>query len=177
MPVLRIITLALLASAPALPAAAQAQAQTQAQRPAAQAARTAQPVTRAVFIQNLDNAFAGVDTNKDGFADRAEIEASEAKALAARKANVLSERERAFKTLDKDNSGTLTLAEFNAVAAAQPLPRADASQELARLDTNKDGRISREENRAIAVAQFDRADANRDGTVTPAEAAAARPRQ
>lgn len=170
---LRIITLALLASAPALPAAAQAQAQ----RPAAQPARTPQPVVRATFIQTLDNAFAQVDANRDGFADRAEIEASEAKALAARKAMVLSERERAFKTLDKDNNGTLTLAEFNAVAAAQALPRADASQELARLDTNKDGRISRDENRVVALAQFDRADANRDGTVTPAEAAAARPRQ
>lgn len=166
---LRTLTLALLAAAPALPAAAQAPAQ-------APAARTPQPVTRAAFIQSLDGAFGQVDANKDGFADKAEIEAAEAKTLAARKAMVLSERERAFRTLDKDNNGTLTLAEFNAVAAAQPLPRADASQELARLDTNKDGRISRDENRVLALQQFDRADANKDGTVTPAEQAAARPR-
>ena len=166
---LRILTLAILASAPALPAAAQAPAQ-------APAARTPQPVTRAAFTQSLDGAFAQVDANKDGFADKAEIEAAEAKTLAARKAMVLSERERAFKTLDKDNNGTLTLAEFNAVAASQALPRADASQELARLDSNKDGRISREENRVLALQQFDRADANKDGTVTPAEQAAARPR-
>jgi Ca2+-binding EF-hand superfamily protein len=155
----RMLPLALLASAIATPALAQNQATSQ----------QAQPVSKAAFLQQVDAAFTAVDTNKDGFTDRAEIESAQAKSLATRKTQVIQGREAAFKELDKDKNGSLTLAEFNAVIAAQPLPKADASPFLQRLDANKDGKVSLAENRTPATAQFDRADTNKDGSLSPAE--------
>lgn len=159
---IRIFASVLLATA-AMPAIAQTQPAT---RPAAQ---QPQPLTKAAIIQQLDTAFRAVDANKDGFTDRAEIEAAETRALDARKAQVLQGREQAFRQLDKDNNGQLSLAEFNAVVAAQAVPKADASPFLQRFDTNKDGKVSLAEHRAPANAQFDRADVNKDGTLSPAE--------
>ncbi|QIK96908.1 hypothetical protein G7076_11175 [Sphingomonas sp. HDW15A] len=155
----RILPLVLLASSVAAPALAQNQA----------AAQQAQPVSKATFLQQVDAAFNAVDANKDGFTDRAEIEAAQAKSFATRKAQVIQGREAAFKELDKDKNGSLTLAEFNAVIAAQPLPKADAAPFLQRLDANKDGKISLSENRNPATAQFDRADTNKDGSLSAAE--------
>ena len=57
---------------------------------------TPQPLSRTAFMQRIDGAFTSVDTNKDGFTDRAEIEAAEAKALAARKARALKEMDQMF---------------------------------------------------------------------------------
>lgn len=155
----RILGIALLASAIAVPALAQSQS----------AAQQAQPVSKATFLQQVDAAFHAVDVNKDGFTDRSELESAQSKAFATRKAQVIQGREAAFKELDKDKNGSLTLAEFNAVVAAQPLPKADAGPFLQRLDANKDGKISLAENRIPATAQFDRADTNKDGSLSPAE--------
>ena len=163
----RILLLAILASAPVVPAAAQN----------APAARTAQPIPRAGFLQGTDNAFVAVDANKDGFTDRAEIEAAETRAFANLKARSIREREAAFRRLDADKNGSLTLAEFNAVANAQPLPKPDAAKFLNALDTNKDGKVSLAENRAPAAARFDRADTNKDGSLSVAEQNAARQRR
>jgi len=106
-----------------------------------------QPITKAAFLQRIDSSFVAVDANKDGFTDRTELEAAEGRALAARKAEMLKEREAAFLKLDSNKDGNLTLKEFNAVAAAQALPKADASPILTRFDTNKDGKVSLAENR------------------------------
>lgn len=127
-----------------------------------------QPLSRATYMQKVDNAFVTVDTNKDGFLDRAEIEAAEVKALTARKAAMLRQREAAFRKLDTNKDGSLSLQEYNAPIAAMPI-KANAAPVLGRLDTNKDGKISLAENRAPSMAQFDRADTNKDGTLTPAE--------
>ena len=161
----RTLTLALLLSAPIAPAIGQAQ-------PAAQ--QQPQPLSKATFLQQIDGAFVAVDTNKDGFTDRSEIEAAETKALAARKTQVIRGREGAFRQLDKDNNGQLTMQEFNAVIQAQALPKANATPFLQRLDTNKDGKVSLAENRAPASTQFDRADTNKDGVISDAERKAAR---
>lgn len=166
----RFLLLALLASAPVLPATAQ-------NAPAARPANAPQPIPRAAFLQQSDNAFVAVDANKDGFTDRAEIEAAETRTFAALKARSIREREAAFRRLDADKNGTLTLAEFNSVATAQALPRPDASKFLNALDTNKDGKVSLAENRAPAAARFDRADTNKDGSLSVAEQAAARQRR
>ena len=125
-----------------------------------------QPISRSAFLERIDGAFVGVDANKDGFLDRGEIETAEAKAFAARKAYGLKQREAAFRKLDTNKDGSLTLQEFNAQAIAAPLPKANAAPILGRLDSNKDGKISLAENRAPTMAQFDRADANKDGTLS-----------
>jgi hypothetical protein len=96
-----------------------------------------QPITKTAFMQRIDSAFVSVDANKDGFTDRAELESAEAKAMAGRKQLMLREREAAFRKLDADKNGSLTLQEFNAVAAAQALPTADAAPLLNRFDSNK----------------------------------------
>ncbi len=165
----RFALLALLASAPVVPATAQT-------APAARPANTPQPIPRAGFLQQTDNAFVAVDANRDGFTDRAEIEAAETRTFAAMKARSIREREAAFRRLDADKNGSLTLVEFNAVAAAQALPKADAAKFLNALDTNKDGKVSLAENRAPAAVRFDRADTNKDGSLSVAEQNAARRR-
>ena len=155
----RILTLAALLSATAAPALAQTQA----------AAQQPQPLNKSTFLQQIDAAFVSVDANKDGFTDRSELEAAETRAMATRKAQVIKGREAAFRELDKDKNGQLSMQEFNAVVTAQALPKANAAPFLQRLDTNKDGKISLAENRAPATARFDRADTNKDGSLSVAE--------
>ena len=98
-------------------------------------APTLQPISRATFMDRLDNAFVGADANKDGFLDRAEIESAEAKAMAARKALGLKQREAAFRRLDTNKDGKISLAENRAPTMAQ----------FDRADSNKDGTLSVEE--------------------------------
>jgi hypothetical protein len=124
-----------------------------------------QPVSRTVFMHRADNAFAAMDANKDGFADRAEIEAAETKAMAARKAQLVKQREVAFRQLDKNKDGSLSLQEFNG-AVSSATPKVDATPRLTRLDANKDGKISITESRAPFETQFVRLDANKDGILS-----------
>jgi len=140
---------------------------------AATAPKGPQPISRTVYMSRVDSTFGAIDTNKDGYTDKSEIEAFEAKALAARKAQMLKQRETAFRQMDKDKNGTLSLAEFNAAMAAQT-PKPNAAPQIARLDTNKDGRVSMAESRAPAGAQFDRLDTNKDGILSVDEQAKAR---
>lgn len=130
------------------------------------AAKGPQPVSRVVYMSRVDGSFGQLDSNKDGYASRAELEAAETRAMAARKAQTLKQREAAFSQLDKDKNGSLSLAEFNSAVAAQADRKADATPRLNRLDTNKDGKISMVENRAPAEAQFVRLDANKDGVLS-----------
>lgn len=135
-----------------------------------------QAISRVVYMSRIDQGFGEIDTNKDGYASRAEIEAAETKAIAIRKARVLKQREEAFRKMDKDNNGSVSLQEFNAAIVDAPERKADATPRINRLDTNKDGRISMVENRAPASAQFDRLDTNKDGILSVEEQAKARRR-
>ncbi len=127
-----------------------------------------QPVSRTVYMSRIDGGFSAIDTNKDGFTDRAEIEAAESKVLANRKSQQLKQREAAFHQLDKDKSGSLSLQEFNAALAAQSA-KPDVNAYITRLDTNKDGKVSIAESRSPAAARFDRMDANKDGILSVEE--------
>ncbi len=128
-----------------------------------------QPVSRTVYMSRVDSGFSEIDTNKDGYVDRAEYESAEARAIATRRAQILKQREAAFKQLDKDKSGSLSLTEFNSVVADEPTRKPDIAPRIVRLDTNKDGKVSMAENRAPANAQFDRLDANKDGILSVEE--------
>lgn len=131
-------------------------------------AKGPQPISRVVYMSRVDKTFGAVDTNKDGYSDRAEIEAAETRLLAARKGQMLKQREAAFRQLDKDKNGSLSLQEYNSAAASQT-PKADATARLNQLDKNKDGRISMIESRAPAEAQFTRLDVNKDGILSVEE--------
>jgi Ca2+-binding EF-hand superfamily protein len=140
-------------------------------------AKGPQPVSRVVYMSRVDGGFGQLDTNKDGYASRAEIEAAETRALAARRTQMLKQREAAFSQLDKDKNGSLSLAEFNSAVAARADRKADATPRLNRLDKNKDGKISMVENRAPAEAQFVRLDTNKDGVLSVEEQKKAGPRR
>jgi len=142
----------------------------------APAAQSNQPISRAAFMQRIDATFVSADANKDGFADRTELESAQTRELNARKTALLRQREAGFKQLDKDNNGTLTMQEFNAQVVAAPI-RTDAASVLARFDTNKDSKVSLAENRGPALAQFDRADTNKDGSLSILEQRAAASRR
>ena len=164
---IRLALIALMASATVAPAIAQT-------APAARApaANAPQPIPRTGFMQRIDAVFVAADANKDGFADRAELETTQTRELTGRKAALLRRNEAIFKSLDKDNNGSLTAQEFNAQINAAPI-RTDTAAILSRFDTNKDGKVSLAENRAPALAQFDRADTNKDGSLSVAEQRAA----
>ncbi len=128
-----------------------------------------QPVSRATYMQRIDNGFVAVDSDKDGFLERPEIEAAETRVLTARKAALLKQREAGFRRMDTNKDGSLSLTEYNAPLVNAALPKANATPVLGRLDGNKDGKVSLAENRAPAMAQFDRADTNKDGTLSADE--------
>ena len=133
------------------------------------AAAQPQPISRTAYMKRIDDSFVEVDTNKDGFVERGEIEAAETKAMTGRKAALLRQREAAFRKMDGNKDGSLSLQEYNAPVAAVPIGKPNATPFLNRLDTNKDGKVSLAENRTPAMTQFDRADTNKDGSLSPAE--------
>ena len=103
---------------------------------AAAAQNAPKPVSRTDYLKNLDNRFAQVDSNHDGFLSAAEL-------------------------------ATLQQRELNQAKTMLQ------QQALQALDSNHDGKLSADEFRAPQLAKFNKADANHDGTVTPAEAQAA----
>jgi Ca2+-binding EF-hand superfamily protein len=65
----------------------------------------------------------------------------------------------------------LSLAEFKTAAPDPKVP--PASEALGQFDRNKDGKISLDEYRATPLANFDRIDLNKDGTINAQEQSAA----
>jgi Ca2+-binding EF-hand superfamily protein len=124
------------------------------------------PIPRAQFIASMDADFRKMDADKNGQVTRAEIEQVER----VRAEISATARNRAqFAELDTNRNGQLSPAEF---AKLTPPANVNAAPALARMDTNRDQRISLVEYRAATVANFDRLDTDRNGVVTPAEAKA-----
>ena len=115
--------------------------------------------------------YAAMDANKDGFVGRDEV---------------LAAGDRAFDRLDADHDGYVTKEELPAArtrhrAVATPAAAGgdEAAREeraatrrqrwLERLDTDRDGRVSREEYRAWRAGLFDRLDKDKDGKLSPDE--------
>ena len=115
--------------------------------------------------------YAAMDANKDGFVGRDEV---------------LAAGDRAFDRLDADQDGYVSKEELPAArtrhrAVATPAAAAgdEAAREeraatrglrwLERLDTDRDGRVSREEYRTWRASLFDRLDKDKDGKLSPDE--------
>jgi hypothetical protein len=97
-----------------------------------------------------------------------EIAAQEQRDLVQAKANVENQLRDAFKRLDTNKDGSLSLPEFLGSAPGIKMTQTP-DQLLQGLDTNHDGKVSAEEFRAPQLAKFNRVDANHDGIVTPEE--------
>ncbi len=87
--------------------------------------------------------------------------------------------ENMFERSDTNHDGILTLAEYHAALAAivkakggTPTPKgwAMVDAQFAAVDQTHSGRVSRAQFVDAALAHFDGADLNHDGTVTPKEA-------
>lgn len=125
---------------------------------------TTQPVARAQFITDMDTQFRKMDADKNGRLTRVEIEQFQKLAAVAE----AQARNRAlFVQMDADKNGQLSAAEFSKLIT--PPPAANAQPMLARMDGNHDQQISLVEHRIATLANFDRLDTDKDGTVTAAE--------
>ena len=156
------IGLATATSATAQPAAAGAPAQ------------GAIPTTRAEVVKVLDERFTAIDANHDGVLTPAELQAIEAQVIQNQKAEIAGAVQRAFAKLDTNKDGRLSIEEYGAAAPKVVASATDNAAELVKLlDTDKNGKISNDEFKRRTLSGFDKLDANKDGTVTPAERAKA----
>lgn len=132
------------------------------------------PVTKAEFTANVDKMFAAIDTSKDGSITPAEIEAAQMKEAQVALQQYRELRAQAFQKMDSNKDGNITMAEWVAARPDPTVKKADASKLMGRADTNKDGKISRDEYRVRPMRDFDKLDTNKDGSIDAKEQAAAR---
>jgi Ca2+-binding EF-hand superfamily protein len=160
---MRKLTLALSTAALTLAGAATAQTSPTPGAPAKARAPMAD-MTRAEAQTRAEAAFQRMDANQDGTLDQADRQARHAQM---------------FDRIDADRNGSISRAEFDAMHAKRAERRADkpaAGKRMERRRAMSDaaGPITRQAFVNRALGMFDRADANRDGTVTVAERRAAR---
>ena len=144
---------------------------------AATPAPPAQALTRAAMTRQIDGTFKAVDTNGDGTLSAAEISAAELKVLQQRAGAIRARVDSEFTKLDTNHDGQLSKVEFMAAAPQAPTVAPNGAPMLARLDKNKDGKVTIDEYRAPQLATFDRLDTNHDGTISAGERQAARTRR
>ena len=147
-------------------------------------------VTRAEFLARAGTRFDARDANKDGTISGDERTGRNGQARAdappMTRAASLERAAAMFDRLDTNRDGKLDPAERQAMRARmggmmrgggdgpQAMRAGHRGTRLARLDLNKDGRISRDEMRERADARFARLDANKDGFIDKAEIATVR---
>jgi Ca2+-binding EF-hand superfamily protein len=147
-------------------------------------AQSAQKAQQRAQKFNPDAIFDRLDLNHDGKITQAEAEAAHSQHVQAT-GKPATAHATAFAGLfaraDTNRDGVITRAEFDAVGAQlrahmehAGLRHGMGSRLFAIADANKDGRVSLAEAQAAALAQFDRADVNHDGMLTPQERQQAR---
>jgi Ca2+-binding EF-hand superfamily protein len=135
-------------------------------------AQTDRPdISRAQVQERAAQKFARLDANQDGKLDAAD-----------RELHRETRHKAAFERLDADKDGQISYAEFTAQGEARGERRAEMREArggrahpgrarfaLRGADTDGDGSISQAEFASAALARFDRADADKDGTVSAEE--------
>ena len=156
--------------------------------------RTARQITRAVFLKHVEDRFARLDANRDGYIDRSEAGARPEMAGGSRGPRGRGDPNASFDRMDANRDGSISRSEYLAYRARGPRGfRASATgpdgaarprraslgwgftgRWFDRVDADHDGRISLAEAQRAATSLFDRLDTNRDGTLSPDERTAAR---
>ncbi|MFM9978421.1 MAG: EF-hand domain-containing protein [Sphingomonadaceae bacterium] len=114
-----------------------------------------------------------MDTNRDGAVSRDEMRAYAETASKERRAAM-------FTAMDADNNGSVSRAEFDTHGDQRMAMRGQGKRErrmamyAMKRFADADGRIVIADAVSKALARFDAADANKDGTLTPEERRAAR---
>ncbi len=155
--------------------------------------RMSGPMTRSAIEAKVKEHFAKIDTNGDGYVVKAEADAAHEKMMTEM-------RDRHFKMMDSNGDGSISRSEFDARHSG-PMAMGDHKPEAGamggamkhkgshhpgkammmrhggglfeRADADKDGRVSLAEALAVPMAHFDKVDANKDGTISPEERRAA----
>jgi Ca2+-binding EF-hand superfamily protein len=162
------------------------------------------PRTRAEVQARVAEHFRKIDANGDGFVTKDEAQAARTKMREAFAEKLEERRAGHFAMLDKDKNGSLSKDEFMAPPPGDRMADGKPGREamhrghrfgmmrhhggpggmghmalgggrmFERADANKDGKVSLAEAQAPALAMFDRVDANHDGTISAEEHKAAR---
>jgi len=133
------------------------------------AAEPEKPIARATLSAELDADYAQLDADHNGKVTPAEISERLVKSAQEQIDMFRKERDAAFGRLDTNGDGTISRAEFDEKAKLPTAKEPNAAPVLAQFDANKDGSISKDEFRAPTLSNFDKADKNHDGIVTPSE--------
>ena len=158
-----------------------------------------EPVTRAQIVQKVQQHFAQLDTNRDGFITKAEMDsAPKMRRFKMRQGadddGKMPDRGAIFDRLDANHDGSISREEFQSAKPdvkerrvivmngdGQAMEPGATGMRMHRLgmgmrgrmfemaDADKDGRVSIQEATNAAAAHFDKADSNHDGTLTPDE--------
>lgn len=153
--------------------------------------------TRADVQARTAAAFATVDANRDGFVTRAEADAQRGAMQGNARATHAKKMGEHFAELDRDRNGSISRAEFDAHHAMGKGARAERQEArgerrearmeqrgalglrmnpraFERADANRDGRLTLAEAQVQPLARFTAADTNRDGMLTRDERRAQR---
>jgi len=169
----------LLLSAAALGAVALAPALAQSVQTPHSGHHLAQPMTRTAVVQKVQEHFARLDSNRDGFVTKAEMETAKANWRENAPERAEKRQSKRFDRLDSNDDGSISRSEFDSAhgksADHKRMMRHGgfAGHMFEMADANKDGRVSLQEATTAAAAHFDGADANHDGTLTREEMRAA----
>lgn len=134
------------------------------------------PQTRAEVEAKVKEHFAEVDANKDGAISKAEADAYHDKTQSERNT-------RMFEEIDADKNGQISRTEFDAHHDGRGRGphrghgghggHGGPDRMFTEADSNGDGSVTFAEAQTKALAMFDKADADKNGTVTPEERRAA----
>jgi Ca2+-binding EF-hand superfamily protein len=135
--------------------------------------------TRTDVQTHVSRFFSRVDTNKDGFVNKGELDA-----LQTKRGDKIHGREqkraerldpaKMFERLDTNKDGVISRAEFDAAPRRGGMRHASrhdgfGGRIFETADLNKDGRVSLAEAQQTALQHFDQADLNHDGQLTREE--------